>query len=151
MSDSSQRHANGRFAAGNPGGPGRPRGAIAVAAAALDQAAVDVHEELIRVVLEQARAGNLEATKILLSRIWPARRGRPTAFDARPIGNIDDVLPAKAAVTAAILAGQITGHEAQPILKAIDSQRDQIRGDRHRAFAGNLRDFMRGKRRDEAE
>jgi len=58
MSDPSHL-SNGRFAPGNPGGPGRPRSAVSAAALALDQAAVDAQAELMRVVLEQARAGNL--------------------------------------------------------------------------------------------
>jgi hypothetical protein len=145
------RTARGRFVPGNSGGPGRPRGAVSAAAAALDQAAVEAHQELMRVVLDQARSGNLEATKMLWARIWPVRRGRPMAFEAPPIGNIDDVLPAKAAVTEAVLTGQITGHEARPILKAIDSQRDQISDDQHREFAVKVTDIMLGNRQGETE
>jgi hypothetical protein len=132
------RTVNGRFARGNSGGPGRPKGAVSAAAAALDQAAAEAHLELMRVVLEQARSGNLEATKMLWARIWPVRRGRPIAVDAPPIDHVDDVLPAKAAITEAVLTGQITGHEARPILKAIDSQRDQISDDQHRYLAVDL-------------
>jgi len=120
MSDPT-RQSNGRFAAGNPGGPGRPRGLVSAAAAALDQAAVESHAELMRVELDQARAGNLEATKMVWARIWPVRRGRPIAVETPPIDNIHDVLPAKAAVAEAVLTGEITGHEARPILKAIDA------------------------------
>jgi hypothetical protein len=150
MSDPT-RQSNGRFASGNPGGPGRPRGAVNAAAAALDQAAIDSHAELMRVVLDQARAGNLEATKMVWARIWPVRRGRPISVETPPIDTIDDVLPAKAAVAEAVLTGQITGQEARPILKAIDSQRDQISDDQHREFAvqvcGLMLDKERGERR----
>jgi hypothetical protein len=125
MSDS-VRQSNGHYAAGNPGGPGRPRSAVSAAAAALDQAAVEAHRELIQIVLEQARAGNLEATKMLWARIWPVRRGRPVSVDVPAIDTAHDVLPAKAAITQAVLAGDITALEARPILKVIDSQRDQI-------------------------
>lgn len=130
-----ERSTNGRFAPGNAGGPGRPRGAVSAAAAALDQAAVEAQQELMRVVLDEARAGNLKAIEMLWARIWPLRRGRPVAFDAPPIGHANDVLPAKAAITEAVLAGQITAHEAQPILKVIDAQRDQIIDDRHGELA----------------
>jgi hypothetical protein len=156
MSDISQPKppgpaAKGRFVPGNPGGPGRPKGAVSAAAAALDQAAVEAHLELMGVVLEQARSGNLEATKMLWARIWPVRRGRPIAFEAPPIGHIDDVLPAKAAVTEAVLTGQVTGHEAQPILKAIDAQRDQISDDAHRQCAIDLLDIVLKGRQDGTE
>jgi len=148
QSNPSQRISNGRFGPGNSGGPGRPRGAVSTAAVALDQAAVEAHQELMRVVLDQARSGNLEATKMLWARIWPVRRGRPTAFDARPIGHIDDVAPAKAAVTEAVLAGEITGHEAQPILKAIDSQAKQFGDDALRRYAVGIGELMLENLRD---
>ena len=92
--DDLARDPNGRFAVGNSGGPGRPRGAVGAAAAALDRAAVDAQAELMRVVLDQARAGNLEATRMLWSRIWPVRRGRPVAFEVPPISTGNDVLAA---------------------------------------------------------
>ena len=60
---SNPRSGDGRPAKGNPGGPGRPRGAVHRAASALDQLAVDASAELIKVVLELARAGNPEALK----------------------------------------------------------------------------------------
>ncbi len=142
QSNPAQRTSKGRFGPGNPGGPGRPRGDISAAAAALDRAAVEAHQELMRVVLDQARAGNLEATKMLWARIWPVRRGRPTAFEAPPIGHIDDVAPAKAAVTEAVMTGQITGQEAQPILKTIDSQRDQFGDDAVRRAAVDIGEIL---------
>ena len=89
-------------------------------------------------VLDQVRSGNLEATKMLWARIWLVLRGRPSAFDAPPIGHIDDVGPAKAAVTEAVLSGQITGHEAQPILEVIDSQREQFGDDAHRQLLADI-------------
>jgi hypothetical protein len=107
------RTVRGRFAKGNPGGPGRPRGAVSTAAAALDRAAVAAQLDLMQVVLEQARAGNLEATKMLWARIWPMRRDRPVALNLPPIESAKDVLPAKAAITQAVLAGDITANEAE--------------------------------------
>jgi hypothetical protein len=139
-----ERLPDGRFAPGNPGGPGRPRGAVSATAAALDRVAVEVHRELMQVVLEQARAGNLEATKMLWARIWPVRRGRPVAFDVPAIGRAADVLPAKSAVTEAVLSGEITAEEARPILQVIDSQRDQISDDRHCELLVGLRDLLVG-------
>ena len=128
MSDSSNsmRTATGRFAAGNPGGPGRPRGAVSAAAAALDHAAVEAQQELLGVVLEKARAGDLKAIEMIWARVWPLRRGRPLAVDLPSIAVAHDVLTTKAAITDAVLAGEITAREAQPILEVIDSQRDQM-------------------------
>src|SRR5471030_2858463 len=129
QSNPSRRTSKGRFGPGNSGGPGRPRSAVSAAAAALDQAAVEAQRELMNVVLDKARAGDLKAIEMLWARVWPLRRGRPVAFEAPAIGCANDVQATKAAVTEAVLAGEITGHEARPILSVIDAQRDQIRDD----------------------
>jgi hypothetical protein len=121
MSDS-DRQANGRFAAGNPGGPGRPRSGVAATAAALDKAAAEVQLELLRVVLDQARAGNLQATRLLWARIWPARRDRPVAFDVPAIRLGSDLLEIDTAVNDAVLSGEITGDEAAVAREAIRQQ-----------------------------
>jgi hypothetical protein len=65
---------DGRFAWSNPGGPGRPRGAVRGAASALDQVAVEVSTGLIKIATELAHAGNLEALKKAMARTWPPRR-----------------------------------------------------------------------------
>ena len=127
--DDLARDPNGRFAVGNAGGPGRPRGAVGAAAAALDRAAAEAQVELMRVVLDQARAGNLEATRMLWSRIWPARRGRPLAVEVPPIVEETDVAPAHAAVTDAVLSGEITADEAKPVLEVIKARKAAIRSE----------------------
>jgi hypothetical protein len=60
---SSIRQSNGRFAKGNPGGPGRPRNPLGIIAGALDRLGVDVAEELMAMTIEKARKGNLEAPR----------------------------------------------------------------------------------------
>jgi len=125
-SSPSPRAAHGRFAPGNPGGPGRPRGAVSAAAAALDRIAIEAQEELVNVVLDKARAGDLKAIEMLWSRVWPLRRGRPLAFGAPPIVEAADVAPAQASVTEAVLSGEITAAEAAPVLDVIKSQKEAI-------------------------
>jgi hypothetical protein len=49
------RSGDGRFANGNPGGPGRPRGAVRGGASALDRLAAEASTALIKLVLELAR------------------------------------------------------------------------------------------------
>jgi hypothetical protein len=118
----SDRQANGRFAAGNPGGPGRPRSGVAAAAAALDKAAAEAQLELLRVVLDQARAGNLQATRLLWARIWPARRDRPVAFGVPEIQPGSDLLEIDTAVNDAVLSGEIKGDEAAVAREAVRRQ-----------------------------
>jgi len=131
MSDP-DRLPNGQFAPGNPGGPGRPRGAVAQAAAALDKAAIEAHVDLMRVVLDQARDGNLEATKMLWARVWPARRERPVAFDLPKIEKDGDLLPAHTAVNDAVLDGELTRGEAAALREVIGEQRKAADNERFR-------------------
>src|SRR5437868_395098 len=75
------RQSNGRFATGNPGGPGRPRNPVSTLAGTLDRQGVDVAEELMAMTIEKARKGNLAAAEMVLKRVWPARRQRPIELD----------------------------------------------------------------------
>ena len=74
----SDRNAKGRFAPGNPGGPGRPRTISNYDyMLVLDEYARQASGEVIKVVIQQALAGNLKAADMLLKRQWPQRKGRP--------------------------------------------------------------------------
>src|SRR6476469_4886413 len=83
MSDSSAdfRHADGRFAKGHPGGPGRPRNPVSTAAQDLDRLGVEVAQELMGLIVEKARQGNLKAAEMVLQRVWPLRRNRPIELE----------------------------------------------------------------------
>src|SRR4051812_22326641 len=100
------RQIAGRFSKGNPGGPGRPHRRDR--AAALDLRAAEAAPELIDVALKEAKGGNLKAVEMLLDRIWPVRRGRPVEIAARPIRATADLLPVGAALSDAVLNGDVT-------------------------------------------
>jgi len=118
------RQADGRFARGNPGGPGRPR--ACERAAALDLLAAEAGADLIEVALSEAKKGNLRAVEMLLDRIWPARRGRPVEVDAPPIRVTADVLPAGAAVTSAVLGGELTPEEGSAAARVLVAHQKMI-------------------------
>ena len=77
----SDRGPGGRFAPGNPGGPGRQpgRGPVAEMRAKL---ATDL-DDIIGVLREQALAGDVQAIRIILDRVSPALRPAelPTPLD----------------------------------------------------------------------
>jgi hypothetical protein len=112
--ESNSRTADGRFAEGNPGGPGRPRKAVKVAAAALDQRAAEAAPQLFDVAFEQARAGSFAAVKYLLDRVWPVGQGRPLEIAAPEIKDPRDLLPAAAALSNTVLAGEASAQEGAP-------------------------------------
>src|ERR1700683_2732856 len=65
----SERSANGRFAKGNPGGPGNPfnRAVAALRCALVAQVTAADLEEVLAVLLIKAKTGDLAAIKLLLA------------------------------------------------------------------------------------
>ena len=118
------RETDGRFAKGNPGGPGRPRARERVAA--LDFLAAEAGAELIEVALNEAKKGNLRAVEMLLDRIWPVRRGRPVEIEAPPIRATADLLPVGAALTDAVLSGDVSPEEGTAAARVVDAHRKMI-------------------------
>src|SRR5437588_4724478 len=119
------RQADGRFGKGNPGGPGRPR--FRERAAALDLLAAEVGPELIDVALKEAKGGNLKAVEMLLDRIWPVRRGRPVEIEALRIRALADLLPVGAALSDAVLSGDVTPEEGTAAARVVEAHRKMIR------------------------
>jgi hypothetical protein len=119
------RAARGRFAKGNAGGPGRPR-SVSAGAVLLDRLGVEVAPELLGVAVEQGSAGNLKAVDMVLSRVWPLHRGRPLEIHAPSIQAVADVLTAQAAVTDAVLRGEVTALDGARIASVLEVQRRMI-------------------------
>jgi len=119
--ESNSRTADGRFAKGNPGGPGRPRRVVKAAADALDGRAAEAAPELFDAALEQARGGNLAALKMLLDRIWPVGRSRPLEIGAPEIKQPRDLLTAMEGITNATFSGDATAQEARAVAKVLQA------------------------------
>jgi hypothetical protein len=118
------READGRFAKGNRGGPGRPRARDRIAV--LDERVAEAGGDLIDAALKEATAGNIRAIEMLLDRIWPVRRGRPVEIDAPEIRGTPDLVPATAAVTNAVLNGDVTPREGAAAARVIEAHGNMI-------------------------
>ncbi len=112
-SETAPRAPDGRFAPGNPGGPGRPKGSRHRVQAALDVIGEAGAEEVLRAVLRAAAGGDLRAAAILLDRVWPARRGRAVELELPPVASAADLVPAMAGVAGAMARGELTPEEAR--------------------------------------
>jgi hypothetical protein len=121
---SDSRLANGQFAKGNPGGPGRPRAVDR--AREFDRRVTEAGPELIEALLTTAKGGNLRAIEMLLDRVWPVRRGRPVAVDAPEIRKTADLLPVGAAITNAVLTGELTPQEGSAAARVLTAHADMI-------------------------
>ena len=113
---SDDRGPGGRFAAGNPGGPGRPpgRGPVAEMRAVL---ASDL-DKIIDTLKAQALAGDAQAIRIILDRVLPALRpvDMPTALALPVDGTLAD--QARAVVQAAA-EGYLALAQAAQIITAL--------------------------------
>lgn len=127
MSNADVRQPNGRFAAGNPGGPGRPRNPVTTKAADLDRQGVDVAEELMAMTIASARRGNLRAAEIVLQRVWPARRNRPIELDPVPGDGLCNLLNEHVALAAAMMSGDVTPQDAKAAMRVFDALQEQMR------------------------
>lgn len=111
------------FEKGNPGGPGRPRGARSKINLLLDQLAAENAQEILSKVIEAAREGDRKAQDIVLKRLWSVPRDRPIEVDLPPIEQPADLVRAHAAVIDAMTAREITAEEASDIASVLEGQR----------------------------
>jgi hypothetical protein len=81
----------GMFEPGGPGGPGRREGSRNKATLVLDQIADGAGEEILRTMVEAAKGGDMRAAELILSRIWPVRKGRPVSLDLPSIQTAADL------------------------------------------------------------
>ena len=51
----------------------------------LDKLAEADGEEILRKILDDAKAGDANARKLILDRIWPIRKGRPVSLPKRSV------------------------------------------------------------------
>jgi hypothetical protein len=52
----------------------------------LDRLGIEAAQELLRLILDRARQGNLKAADMVLQRVWPVRRNRPVDMEV-PFGS----------------------------------------------------------------
>ena len=62
----------------------------------------------------------MQALRLCMDRILPARRDRPVSFDLPPINNAQDAAATVSAVLVAVAAGEITPADAGEISKLIE-------------------------------
>jgi hypothetical protein len=146
--DSSDRGSNGQFVKGNRGGPGRPRSAVSRGSVALDELGAEAGQRVFQVMLDKALAGDTRAADLLLSRIWPARRGRPVEIDTAPLRTAPDYVPAATGVVNAVMRGEMTPHEGQALSRMLDTQLSTLVAEE---FERRLRELEAGRKGPEKE
>ena len=116
-----QDHRDTRFKPGQSGNPnGRPKGSRHRITLIAEQMVDGAAEEIVGKIIEHAKQGDPTALKMLLDRILPARKERPTQFALPPINSTGDLPTAFAAISSAVADGEITmteGAEASRLLE----------------------------------
>src|SRR6266481_3288228 len=125
--ENSGRNQGGRFRKGKSGNPvGKPPGTrhkLTLAAEALLDGEA---EALSRKAIELALKGDTTALRLCLERIVPPRKSRRVSFDLPKIEKTEDLLPAFAAVVAAMAAGEIALDEAAAIVGVLEAKRKAL-------------------------
>ncbi len=117
----------GRWRRGQSGNPaGRKPGSKNRVLIALDKIGDNAAQDVLLKAVDAAKGGDLRAAEIILSRTWPARKGRPVPIALPPCDTAAGLLAAQSAVTAAVAAGELTPDEAVALSSVLDAQRHAI-------------------------
>lgn len=114
------------FEPGNRAGRGRKAGSRNRASLAADALAQGELTEILTALLAKAKGGDIAAASIVLSRAWPARKGRPVLFEMPPVVKADDIVAAIGAVAGAVAIGSLTPEEAASIAAVLETQRKAV-------------------------
>lgn len=111
----------GRFLKGHSGNPaGKPRGAKNQSSLVAERLFADEIQEICGSVIAQAKAGNMQAAKIILDRLLPPIKDKPIRIDLPKITSSNDLVRAIECITFAVGSGQISPLEGEAIARIID-------------------------------
>jgi hypothetical protein len=116
----SNTNNNGQFRKGSTGNPaGRPRGSRNQATLACEQLLQAAAPDLIRVLIEEAQKGNMQAMRLCLDRMYPAPKERSLQLPLPPIESAKDLPIAYQEVTRALAEGRISAAEGQSVVQIL--------------------------------
>jgi hypothetical protein len=109
------------FEKGQSGNPlGRPPGSRNKATIIAEMLLQGEVEELTRVAIERAKAGDMAALRMCLDRAAPPSKRRPIAVELPPLTSAADAASALAAITAAVAAGELTPAEGGELFRLVE-------------------------------
>jgi hypothetical protein len=97
------------------GNRGRPAGSRNKVTVAIETLMGRYGEQVAARVVKRACEGDMCASRLVLDRIAPPRRGRPVHLKLPDIGDAAGLMAAHAAVLRAVAAGKLTPEEAEPL------------------------------------
>ena len=116
------RAADGKFKPGHGRpGPARAAGQRNKTTELLEKMLADDGGDVVKAVIDRARAGDMVAARLVLERVVPVRKGRPIAIKLPAIACPADVLAALSATINQMAAGEITPDETAVVAGVLDS------------------------------
>jgi hypothetical protein len=82
--------------------------------------------DVVDAVLKAAKSGDMQAAKLVLDRLYPARRDNPVTFALPEIRTAGDAAKAMAVIIAAVGAGELTPSEATDVTALIERFRRNL-------------------------
>ena len=86
----------------------------------------DDAENIVRAVVNAAKAGDPTAMRLCIERLVPVRKGRPVTFDLPPVKTVADIAGAVGELARAMAAGELTTDEASAAASVIEMHRRAI-------------------------
>lgn len=121
------RKQDGRFRKGHSGNPqGRPCGSRNQTTLAVQHLLENDAEAISRKAIEMAKEGDMQAIKLIMERIIPARKDSPITLPLPAISSAQDVLEAYTLITEAVTQGEITPLEGQSLFAILENGRKVI-------------------------
>jgi hypothetical protein len=109
-----------QFQKGQSGNPaGRPRGLRNKQTIAAEKLFEQDAEELVKIAIDLAKAGDIAALRLCLDRICAPQRHRPVPFDMPQLGRAADAVGAMSALVEGIATGELSAPEAAELAKVI--------------------------------
>ena len=108
------------FQKGQSGNPnGRPAGSRNKASLLLAELIDGEGEDIVRAMIDAAKAGDVAAGRCLMDRLVPPRKDRPVLFNLPLLETTADAPKALAAITVAVASGELTASEAADLSKLV--------------------------------
>ena len=125
-SNNGQKTGGRRFEPGNKFGKGRPAGSRNHVTLVLDALADGEAEAVLRKLLEQAKAGDNRAIETVLSRVWPARKGRLVRFPLPATQTAGDLSAALGEIVRGVADGALTPDEGSAVAGILEAKRKAL-------------------------
>ena len=111
----------GRFNKGQSGNPaGKPRGARNRSSLVAERLFANEIQEICGSIIAQAKAGNMQAAKIILDRVLPPIKDKPVQIDLPKMTSSNDLAKAVECIAFAVGSGQISPLEGEFIARIVD-------------------------------